>query len=358
MNRRREQEGAQRREGSGRPPLGSVVPMRFQSVKVFLVLLFSLTAFPQNAPVPQPLNLLRQKLDQISSSVSADWGVYVKSLETGEEIDIHASESMDTMSAIKIPLLVDAYRLVDAGKLNTADRFTMQTADKRFGTGVLQTLDPELNLSVRDALELMVIQSDNTATDMIFSRVGGPAHVTDTMHQLGLNSIRATGTTFDWFRALAEAGDPSYSSFTPEQLFTRGFPDKLSDADVERFHFEGKHPFGLSTARDMGRLLEMIATGKAASEKSCREMLRIMREQQMRTRIPRFMLDDVEVPHKTGDFGPYIANDVGLIETPAARVVVVFFSAHHRGYYSELEDAIGRMSEEVWAYFNYRGKRQ
>jgi hypothetical protein len=43
--------------------------------------------------------------------------------------------------------------------------------------------------------------------------------------------------------------------------------------------------------------------------------------------------------------------------TPTARVVVVFFSAHHRGYYSELEDAIGRMSEEVWAYFNYRSKK-
>ena len=50
----------------------------------------------------------------------------------------------------------------------------------------------------------------------------------------------------------------------------------------------------------------------------------------MRTRIPRFMADDVETPHKTGDFPPYIANDVGLIETSNAHVVVVFFSAHHR----------------------------
>jgi beta-lactamase class A len=248
------------------------------------------------------------------------------------------------------------YRQMDAGKINTADRFAMKTADKRFGTGVLRTLDSGLNLSFRDALELMIIQSDNSATDMAFARVGGPAHVTQTMHELGLNSITATGTSFDWFRALAEAGDPSYSKLSPEELFTKGFPDKLSDADVERFHFEGKHPFGLASARDMGRLLEMMATNKAASERSCKEMLRIMGQQQMRTRIPRFMLDDVETPHKTGDFPPYIANDVGLIETPAGRVVVVFFSAHHRGYYQELEDAIGRMSEQVWGYFNYREK--
>lgn len=333
--------------------------MRLKFFHTILALLaFLLPSSAQTAPAPKPIDLLKQKLEQISSGVSADWGIYIKSLDSGEEIAINADKTMDTMSAIKIPLLVDAYRLVDAGKINTADRFVMKTADKRFGTGVLRTLNEGLNLSVHDALELMIIQSDNSATDMIFARAGGPAHVTQTMHELELNSIIATGTSFDWFRALGEAGDPAYAKFTPEELFTKGFPEKLTDADVERFHFEGKHPFGLSSARDMGRLLEMMATNKAASEKSSKEMLRIMGQQQMRTRIPRFMLDNVETPHKTGDFPPYIANDAGLIQTPSARVVVVFFSAHHRGYYQELEDAIGRMSEQVWGYFNYREKQK
>lgn len=323
--------------------------------KTILFLLLALPAFSQTAQ-PRPIDLLKLKLEQISSGVSADWGIYIKSLDTGEEIAINADNVMDTMSAIKIPLLVDAYRLVDAGRINPADRFVMKTADKRFGTGVLRTLDDGLNLSVHDALELMIIQSDNSATDMVFARVGGPEHVNATMQEMGLKSIKATGTSFDWFRALAEAGDPAYGKFTPEELFTRGFPDKLTDEEEERFHFEGKHPYGLSSAREMGRLLELMATGKAASEKSCKEMLRIMGQQQMRTRIPRFMMDDAFTPHKTGDFPPYIANDVGLIQTRSSRVVVVFFSAHHRGFYQELEDAIGRMSEQVWGYFNYREK--
>jgi beta-lactamase class A len=337
--------------------------MKLKFGKALPLLLFVLPTLAQTAPapkppVPKPTDLLKQKLEQTGAGVSADWGIYIKSLDTGEEIAINADKVMDTMSTIKIPLMVDVYRQVDAGKLNTADRIVMKTADKRFGTGVLRTLDPGLNLSFRDALELMIIQSDNSGTDMAFARAGGPAHVTQTMHELGLNSITATGTSFDWFLALAEAGDPSYAKLTPEELFTKGFPEKLSDADVERFHFEGKHPYGLSSARDMGKLLEMIATNKAASEKSCKEMLRMMGQQQFRTRIPRFMMDDARTPHKTGDFPPFIANDVGLIETPAGRVVVVFFSAHHRGFYSELEDAIGRMSEQVWAYFNYRGKEK
>src|SRR5262249_13375487 len=162
-------------------------------------------------------------------------------------------------------------RQVDAGKLNPAERIVMKTADKRFGTGVLRTLEPGLDLSFHDALMLMIIQSDNTGTDMAFTRAGGPPHVTQTMRQMGLDSIVATATTCDWFRRLAEPGDPGYAKFTPEELFSKGFPAKLTDADVEKFHFDGKHPFGLSSARDMGKLLEMMATNQAASEKSCKE---------------------------------------------------------------------------------------
>src|ERR1700736_2627189 len=198
--------------------------MRSKFVHTILALLvLVLPSSAQTTTAPKPIDLLKQKLGQISAGVSADWGIYIKSLDTGEEITINADKVMDTMSAIKIPLLVDVYRQVDAGKINTADRFTMTTADKRFGTGVLRTLDAGLNLSFRDALELMIIQSDNSATDMAFASVGGPAHVTQTMHELGLNSITATGTSFEWFRALVGAGDPSYAKFGPEELFTKGF---------------------------------------------------------------------------------------------------------------------------------------
>src|SRR5471032_1952338 len=105
---------------------------KFLFVVLTLVLLPSLQA--QTAPAPKPLDLLKHRLETISQGVSADWGVYIKSLDTGEEIAINADAAMDTMSAIKIPLLVDVYRQVDAGKINPADRIVLKTADKRFGT--------------------------------------------------------------------------------------------------------------------------------------------------------------------------------------------------------------------------------
>src|ERR1700751_3248398 len=107
----------------------------------------ALPAVCQTTSAPKPIDLLKSKLEAIAHGVSADWGIYIKSLDTGEEISINADAVMDTMSAIKIPLLVDVYRQVDAGKVDPTERIAMKTADKRFGTGVLRTLSDGLNLS-------------------------------------------------------------------------------------------------------------------------------------------------------------------------------------------------------------------
>ncbi len=291
--------------------------------------------------------LLRQNLERIMNGVKTDWGVYIKSLESSEEISINADAVMDTMSTIKVPLLVEAFRQVDAGKLKLDARLEMKRADQRFGTGIMRLLDPGLSFTLKDLLTLMIIQSDNTATDMVFDQVGGPKRVTQTMRELGLGNITANGTSFEWFRALGAASDPAWMKVTPEELFVRGYPQSASQADRDRFHFEGKTPYGLASPRDLGRLLEKIAEGKAATPASCNAMLRILRQQQMNTRIPKY-LTGVGTPHKTGDFPPYIANDVGLIESRQTRTVVVFFSAHHKGIYANLEDAIARMSEQAW----------
>ena len=87
--------------------------MKSNPLKIAIVLIFVLapavSAIAQT-PAPKPIDLLKQKLVTISQGVSADWGIYIKSLDTGEEIAINADAAMDTMSAIKIPLLVDVYR--------------------------------------------------------------------------------------------------------------------------------------------------------------------------------------------------------------------------------------------------------
>ncbi len=297
-----------------------------------LLALVGSLAVPAAAQAPAasaPLDRLRANIERITRGVNARWGVYVKCLETGDEIALGADEPMDTMSVIKIPLMVEAYRQVEAGSIKLDDRYTLKDEDKRPGTGVIRTLDAGASLSIKDLITLMNTVSDNTATDLLFARVGGVEPVNALMADYGLKSIHATGTTDAWFKALREAGDAA------------------------RFHKEAKTPFGLASPRDIGRLLEKIARGEAVSRAASEAMLAIMRQQVFRSRIPRYVTG-YAIPHKTGDFLPYIGNDVGLLEGPRHRVVLVVFTAQHYGVGSQLEDAIGRVAEQVADYYGTR----
>lgn len=277
----------------------------------------------------QPLARLQSNIERITRSVAADWGVYLKCLETGEEIAINADKQMDTMSVIKVPLMVEAFRQIEAGKFSLADKIMLKESDKRPGTGVIRSLDPGAVLTVKDLLTLMIIVSDNTATDLVYEKVGGVEPVNALMRTLGLKNTRASGTADAWFHALAAA------------------PSR------DQFHAEGKNPFGLSTPRDMGRLLEMMEHGQAVNENASSQMLQMMRGQVYSSRLPKYVTG-FRVPHKTGDFLPYIANDVGILESPNRNIVVSIFTAHHYGVGANLEDAIGRISEQVANYFSVR----
>src|SRR5437879_7797301 len=120
-----------------------------------------------------PLARLQSNLERITRSVNAKWGIYIKCIETGEEIAINADETMDTMSVIKIPLMAEVFRQIEAGKFALTDRVILKDADKRPGTGVMRSLDPGASLTIKDLITLMIIVSDNSATDMLFEKVGG-----------------------------------------------------------------------------------------------------------------------------------------------------------------------------------------
>jgi beta-lactamase class A len=79
-------------------------------------------------------------------------------------------------------------------------------------------------------------------------------------------------------------------------------------------------------------------------------MLQIMRGQIYSSRLPKYVTG-YTIPHKTGDFLPYIANDVGIFESENRHIVVCVFTAHHYGVGAYLEDAIGRVGELIANHF-------
>jgi beta-lactamase class A len=159
--------------------------------------------------------------------------------------------------------------------------------------------------------------------------VGGTEPVNRRMESLGLKQTRAMNPPSVWFPALRAA------------------------ASTEAFYRDGKTPFGLSTPREMGRLLEMMERGSLVDKPSSDLMLQIMRGQVYRTRIPRY-LSGYRIPHKTGDFLPYVGNDVGVLEAQGRTVVLSVFTGNHFGSGEALEDAIGQVARSVGDYFEYR----
>jgi beta-lactamase class A len=82
-------------------------------------------------------------------------------------------------------------------------------------------------------------------------------------------------------------------------------------------------------------------------------MLQMMRGQVYSSRLPKYV-SGFRIPHKTGDFPPHICNDVGIFESPNRNIVVSVFTAHHYGATPALEDAIGRVGEQIANYFAFR----
>jgi beta-lactamase class A len=159
--------------------------------------------------------------------------------------------------------------------------------------------------------------------------VGGPDVVNRKMAALGLKETRAQTFAAPWFEALRAA------------------------SSTEAFYREGKHPFGITTAREMGSLLERLERGSLVDKASSDLMLQIMRGQLYRTRIPRY-ITGYRIPHKTGDFLPYVGDDVGVLEAPGRTIVLSIYTGHHFGSGEMLENAIGHVAKDVADYFAYR----
>jgi beta-lactamase class A len=283
----------------------------------------------QGPAQPAPLQRLEASIQRTVRSINATWGIYVKSLETGEEIAIDADRRMETMSTIKIPLMVEAFEQIKAGKFKLADTYTFVEADSQPGTGTIQRLDPGAVMTVKDLITMMIVVSDNTATEVLYRMVGGPDVVNARLDTLGLKNTRAMNVPSKWFPALRAA------------------------PTTEQFYREGKHPFGFSTPREMGRLLEMMERGTLVDKPSSDLMLRIMRGQLYRTRIPRYVTG-YTIPHKTGDFLPYVGDDVGILEAPGKTIIVSVFTGNHFGSGEALENAIALVAKDVADYFAYR----
>lgn len=333
-----------------------------------LILLFLGLAAPAFAQSP-----LTKLLDAELARFPAKAGVYVKHVPSGEEAAVLGDEAFNSASVIKLPIMALAYELADQKTLDLSQRVELTRPDIRGGSGVFRYHEAGLNPTLRDIVMQMIITSDNSATDLALKAVGGVEAVNRWIAARGFAGMKLQYTIFEVFRRRYELLDPSLKSLTPEDLYalqTSNPSLATSPAVVERAQAElRKRPMqqewnrqvnedpstwlGVMTPRATGRLLEAIERDTIASKASAAEMKRVLRQQQSGARrLPHYL--DVPVGHKTGDFPPNVANDVGIIYARSGPIVVAVFTIQIKEPYGELEDRIGRIARIIVDYFDGR----
>ena len=137
----------------------------------------------------QDLEIDMEELQSAIEGVQGTVGFAAKHLETGQQLSRNADSIFFTASTLKVPLLAELYRQVDEGYINLSERIELSDDLRVPGSGVFKELATGLQPTVRDAAMLMIIISDNTATDALMEMVGRES-LHDTMQKWGLLQTR------------------------------------------------------------------------------------------------------------------------------------------------------------------------
>jgi beta-lactamase class A len=256
--------------------------------------------------VEKQLGEVRQKIEDYPGVA----GVYVRDLEGNFGYGIRPDEQFFTASIIKIPVMVAVYRKVDEGELSFSQMVEIKEEDWAAGAGWLQWERAGTKQTVGDLLLLMMNQSDNVATNALTRVVGGADHVNEVAKSLG------TEDTLLYQKVSSErAAVPSLDNRT--------------------------------TPRDMATMLQKIADGEAASEKSCGYMIDLMDLNELDWWLDAGLPADVYAANKAG-WLYQVYDDVGIVKAGDRPYVVAIMSKYGTQDVDVGQVLIEGVSRDVW----------
>jgi beta-lactamase class A len=171
-------------------------------IKIDLAVLFTILMFSQMgvaqktkaAPSPAstrpaPVTLDRRIQDAIDGFQGNVW-IYAKNLDTGKEFSLRGDEQTRTASTIKLAIMAEAFHQAAQGKLKWDEPIVLTKEKKQGGSGILSEFSDGTTIDLKTALHLMIVVSDNTATNLVLDKVGTD-NVNDFMDSLGLTDIKS-----------------------------------------------------------------------------------------------------------------------------------------------------------------------
>src|SRR5262245_56673206 len=243
-------------------------------------------------------NSLESRLVPLAKAHKGRVAIAVKNLGTGKTYCLNADEPMPTASLIKLAVMVEAYCQAHEGTVRLSDLVSLQKADMVPGSGVLtEHFSPGATFSLRDAVRLMIVFSDNTATNLVLDHVGIKA-VNTRIEALKLPNTRINAKVF------------------------RGSTTSVSPERTKQFGL------GSTTAREMVALLESIHAGKVATAEACQEMLGHMKKCDDKDKFTRFLPAGTVVAHKTGSVNE-ARTDAGILYLKQGPVVLCVLTSQN-----------------------------
>ncbi|MCW5967502.1 MAG: class A beta-lactamase [Blastocatellales bacterium] len=298
---------------------------------------------------------LEREIERLSRVAGGAVGVAALHLESGRRVALNGADRFPMASTFKVPVAVELLRRVDAGEIRLDQMIEIKPGDLHPGSGTLTDLfnKPGLALSVRNLLELMMLISDNSATDVCLRLAGGSAAVTSRMRALGISGISVDRSTLqliaDW---IGIENLPVEAEMHPGVfgLLAAGVSPEARAAAGKRFDAD---PRDTSTPEGMTALLEMIFRKTTLKPESADLLMDIMRRCRTgEARLKGLLPAGTVVAHKTGTIGGS-ANDVGIITLPdgAGHVAVSVFVKSSDRDVAQRERAIAEIARAVHDYF-------
>ncbi len=328
------------------------------SALAFLIFAASGFASAQNTTRTVPdssLPRLEREIARLAKGAGGVVGVSVVHLESNRRVAVNGSERFPMASTYKVPIAVQLLTRVDKGELRLDQMIEIEQSDLHPGSGTLTDLfnKPGLALSVRNLLELMLLISDNSATDVCLRLAGGPEAVTARIREIGINGINVNRSTArliaDW---VGVSQVPPESDWSPElfrKLFEAIKPEERKAA-AARFDAD---PRDTATPEGMLTLLERIYRKELLKPESAELLLDIMRRCRTgEARLKGMLPLGTEVAHKTGTIGGS-ANDVGIITLPdnSGHVAIAVFVKSSEKEVAVRERTIAEVARAVHDFF-------
>jgi beta-lactamase class A len=237
-------------------------------------------------------------------------GVWAQDGQGGWGYGIRPDEQFFSASVIKVPVMVAVYRKIDEGELALSTSFETTEEDWAAGAGWLQWDDAGVSHTVEDYLYMMMTQSDNVATNALIRKVGGADHVNDVARSLGAKNTLL------------------YQKVSSERAAVPALDNR-------------------TTPRDMATMMAKIASGNAASEVSCRDMIDLMYQDELDWWLDAGLPENVWAANKAGWLFK-VYDEAGIVQDGDRPYVVAIMSKYGPENVEEGQILIENLSRSVW----------